>query len=76
MAEVFFEEGLRFERQPNGGACCNQKSEVHVSGPKIHRRAMFLRLPTLYEISVELIETCFHDTSAPLTARILPVFQT
>lgn len=45
MSEPFWQEGLRFECQPNCGACCNQKGEVHVSGEEIHRLATFLRLP-------------------------------
>lgn len=46
MPEEFWKEGLRFECQPDCGACCNQTGEVHVSGPEIHRLATFLRLPT------------------------------
>lgn len=44
MSEPFWQEGLRFECQPNCGACCNQKGEVHVSSAEIHRLATFMRL--------------------------------
>jgi hypothetical protein len=45
MPEEFFARGLRFECQPNCGACCNQKGEVYVSGSDISRLATFKQLP-------------------------------
>jgi len=41
----FFNNGLRFQCQPDCGACCSQKGEVFVNGTEIHRLATFLRMP-------------------------------
>ena len=46
MARSFFEEGLRFECQPNCGACCAQPGDVFVNRDEIRRLAAFKELST------------------------------
>lgn len=46
MADEFYKDGLRFQCQPNCGACCSQKGDVFVNGEEVHRLATFLRMPT------------------------------
>lgn len=46
MDDEFHKNSLRFQCQPNCGACCSHEGEVFVTGPEIHRLATLLRLPT------------------------------
>jgi len=46
MPDDFYQNGLRFQCQPNCGACCSQPGEVYVNGEEIHRLTTHLRLPT------------------------------
>ncbi len=44
MPDEFYQDGLRFQCQPNCGACCSQLGEVYVNGAEAHRLATHLRL--------------------------------
>ena len=45
MTDEFYSGGLRFECQPNCGACCNQVGDVYVSATEISRLATHKQLP-------------------------------
>jgi len=45
LSDEFYKAGLRFECQPNCGACCNGIGDVYVDGAEISRLATHMQLP-------------------------------